>query len=78
MGTMPRQEKPGYKIYRDLKGAGYRVYPVHLTAQKINGEKVYLRLLELPELPEVVNIVVPPPAAPEVVEEAASLGMKSV
>lgn len=78
VGATPGQEKPGYKIYQDLKGAGYRVYPVHLRAQKINGDKVFTSLSELPELPDVVDIVVPPSTALEIVKEAAKLGVKRV
>ncbi len=78
VGATPRQEKPGYQIYRDLKEAGYRVYPVHLSAQEIDGDKAYSSLSQLPELPDVVDVVVPPPAALEVVKEAASLGVKRV
>ncbi|MCK4778237.1 MAG: CoA-binding protein [Actinomycetia bacterium] len=78
VGATPRTEKPGYQIYYDLKKAGYKVYPIHPAADELLGEKVYRLLSNLPEVPGVVDFVVPPEVASKIVKEVASLGIKKV
>jgi len=64
------------KIYFDLKNEGYKVYPANSNYENIKGDKCYSNLKDLPELPEVVNIVIPPKAAEKVVKQAYKIGIK--
>jgi hypothetical protein len=57
-GRDPR--KYGYQMCKDLKNAGYKVYPVNPNAQEILGDKCYPSLEKLPVKPDVVDVVVPP------------------
>ncbi len=78
VGASPNPEKVGHQIYLDLKNAGYEVYPIHPKAKEILGSPVFKSLSELPKVPDVIDFVVPPKAAFEVLKEAHSLGVKKV
>lgn len=78
VGATQDPEKYGSKIFRKLKNNGYKVYPVNPNYDEIDGDKCYRDLSSLPEVPEVVNMVVNPRHSIKVVEEAADLGIKNV
>lgn len=78
VGVSKELEKYGNKIYSDLKHAGYTVYPVNPNAIKILGNRCYSNLNELPKLPDVVDIVVPPKNTEEIVKECKDLGINRV
>lgn len=78
VGASAAPEKYGYKVYRDLKEAGFLVYPVNPHLNELMGEECYPSLRELPRRPDVVVTVVPPGVTEEVVRECAELGIKRV
>ncbi len=78
VGASRDTDKYGYKIFKDLLAKGYRAYPVNPKAADIDGLKCYASLADLPEKPDVVDIVVPPKVTERVVEECARLGFKRV
>lgn len=78
VGASRDAEKYGHKIYKNLKAKGYRVYPVNPEAREILGDRCYPSLAELPEKPDVVDIVVPPPVALTVVKACKALGITKV
>lgn len=78
VGVSRHKEKYGYKVWRYLKDKGYKAYPVNPNAQEIDGEKCYPNLSSLPEVPEVVNFVVPPNVTVKVLDEVRKLGIKYV
>ncbi|MEM2927645.1 MAG: CoA-binding protein [Nitrososphaerota archaeon] len=78
VGVSRDPEKYGYKVYKDLKEAGYKVYPVNPNASEILGDKCYPNLESLPIKPDVVNIVVPPNITEKIVKECKKLNIKKV
>ena len=76
VGVTLRKEKFGYKIWRKLKDNGYEVYPVNPKYDEIDGEKCYKDLKELPKIPEVVNLVVPPKISSNNIDLADELGIE--
>ena len=78
VGASRNPEKYGHQVYKDLKTAGYRVYPVNPNAREILGDRVYPDLKSLPVKPDVVNIVVPPKVTEETVKTCRELGIKTV
>ncbi len=78
VGVSQNTQKFGYKIYKSMLGSGYTVYPIHPAAEEVDGNKVYKSLAELPQKPEVVNLVVPPNVSEKVVEECKELGIERV
>ncbi len=78
VGATPRREKFGYKIFKRLADCGKTVYPIHSTAKAIDGICCYRQLEELPEVPQVVNLVVGPEAGKCVVETCTRIGVRIV
>ncbi len=54
------------------------VYPVNAAAPYVQGMAAYPSLGDCPELPDLVVICVPAAGVPEVVDEAAELGVRAV
>jgi len=78
VGANDNPAKSGYAIYRDMKRKGYRVVPVNPNRATVDGDVCYARLADLPERPDIVNIVIPPEAAKTVIQECLTLGWLNV
>ncbi len=78
VGATIDPEKYGNKIYKELKEAGYTVYPISPKYAEIDGDIAYASLLDLPEKPDVVNFVVNPKIGIQVVKQCAKLGIKDI
>ena len=78
VGASRDPQKYGFQVYRDLKSAGYQVYPINPNAEEILGEKCYQSLEILPRKPDVVDVVVPPEVTEHVVETCKRLGITKV
>ncbi|MDX2085442.1 MAG: CoA-binding protein [Candidatus Melainabacteria bacterium] len=78
VGVSTDREKYGNKIYRRLKESGYRVYAVNPKLPEVEGDPCYPNLAQLPEVPEVVNVVVPPAAGLAVIEDCLAKGVRRV
>jgi len=78
VGATTDKDKYGYKIYKELKEAGYKVYPISPKYEEIDGDKAYKSLRDLPEKPEVVDFVVNPKIGIGIVKECAQLGIENI
>ena len=78
IGVSRNPDKYGHRVYKDLRGAGYKVYPINPKIDEVLGDKVYPDLESLPEKPDVVDVVVPPKITEEVVKTCKKLGIKKV
>lgn len=78
VGVSKDSKKYGNKVYFDLKHAGYSVYPINPKITMISGDKCYPRLMKLPIIPDVVDIVVPSKITEETVKECKNLGIGKV
>jgi hypothetical protein len=78
VGASRDPSKYGHQVYRDLRAAGYKVYPVNPNADEILGDKCYSNLESLPELPQVVDLVVPPKVTNQIVKTCKKLGIRKV
>lgn len=78
VGASQDRLKFGYRVFRSLSDAGYVVYPVNPTGDELDGVPVYRRLADLPQKPEVVDLVVPPAVTDQIVKEAHQLGLDRV
>src|SRR5687768_6306645 len=78
VGASNERYKYGNRIYRTLRGAGYKVYAVNNRESQVEGDPAYARISDLPQVPTVVDMVVPPENAPGIVEEAKRAGVKAV
>lgn len=78
VGATTDKERYGYKIYKELKDAGYKVYPISPKYDEIDGDKAYKSIRNLPEKPEVVDFVVNPKIGIGIVKECINLGVKNI
>lgn len=78
VGVSRNPGKYGHKVYRDLREGGYKVYPVNPGEEEVLGDKCYPSLKDLPEKPDVVDIVVNPEVTEKVVKECRKLGVRKV
>ncbi len=76
VGATQDPEKYGNKLYHHLKNNGYTVYAVNPKYDLIDDDKCYSNLSALPEVPEVVNMVVSTKIGTPIIKEAAKLGIK--
>jgi predicted CoA-binding protein len=75
IGASRDPEKYGHQVYRDLRSAGYQVYPVNPNAEEILGDRCYAGIKELPQPPDVVDFVVPPKVTERILETCLKLGI---
>lgn len=78
VGATDSPGKYGGIIYRDLKGRGFRVFPVNPSRDTVDGDPAFAGLGDLPEPPTIVNVVVPPDAGRRMLDEAERLGYKRI
>jgi len=78
VGATDDERKFGYRIYRDLKRKGYKVYPVNPNRRTVNGDPAYPDLARLPSKPTLVNFVIPPAATLTVLKQCLELGLTNV
>ncbi len=78
VGASRDPRKYGYQVYKDLKEAGYEVYPINPNAEKVLGDKCYPDLGDLPIKPDVVDVVVPPKVTEEIVKACKRLGITKI
>ncbi|MCS7151891.1 MAG: CoA-binding protein [Endomicrobia bacterium] len=78
IGSFRNEQKVAYKIFRKLTAKGYKVYPINPTMKEIDGVMCYPSLSELPEKPEVVNIVTPPQVSLEIVKQCKEIGIQYI
>jgi acetyltransferase len=76
IGASPRATSPGRAVLRNLKTAGF-AGPVHLVNPHyaaIDDVLAVKSFAELPQVPDLVVIAVPPPGVPAIVAAAAEAG----
>ena len=78
VGATDDPQKYGNEIFKNLLSRGYEVYPVNPRLKELEGVKCYPTLSDIPVRVDVVDIVVPPMVAEEVVKEARRLGLERI
>jgi acyl-CoA synthetase (NDP forming) len=68
MGSMQmRNIKSGFKG---------KIYPIHPKLEEVQGLKAYKSVLDLPDIPDLAFIILPPHIVPQVLEECGQKGIK--
>ncbi|MFX0044050.1 MAG: acetate--CoA ligase family protein, partial [Candidatus Hodarchaeota archaeon] len=64
----------------NLIKSGYdgKVYPIHLKLQTVMGFKAYKSIASVPEIPDLVVIVIPAKAVPQIFRECGVKGVKRI
>ena len=68
----------GTVLLLSLQALGFEgpIYPVHPKEKQVKGLKAYQRVLDLPEVPDLVILVVPTGVAAQILEECGNKGIK--
>ena len=78
IGVSNNTAKYGYKVYIQLKKAGYSVYAINPGLEIIDGDPCFPSLTALPTRPDAVSVVVPPKVTEQVIKDCIELGIKRV
>ncbi len=73
IGLSDDRSRPSYGVSEYMQEHGYRIIPVHPTAETVLGEKVYRSLREIPEKIDVVDVFRRPDAVPAIVDDIIAL-----
>ena len=77
VGASNDKEKYGYKVFKDLLDAWYKVVPINPTQQEILGESVYPTLSDVKEKIDGVIFVTQPSVTEKVLEDVKTLEIKN-
>ena len=78
VGCSTDPSKAAHRIPAQMQEAGYRIVPVHPSADEILGERAYPRLADVPGAIDLVNVFRPAAEAPGVVKQAIAVGAPAV
>ena len=82
IGATTQKEKWGYKKYKELKDAGFKVYPINPKYEDIYGDKCFSDLKSLvdflKEKPDFVITIIPPKITEKTVEQCKELGINKI
>ena len=73
-GNTADSGKYWYKIYRDVKSFGYKVYCVNPKIEEVDGQRIYPYFQSLPQKGTVLVLVARPEIAAQFVEQALDAG----
>src|ERR1700693_2450386 len=66
--------RPSYGVAQYMQSAGYRIIPVNPNEREVLGEKSYVRLEDVPQKVEIVNIFRRPEEVSPAVEGGSRIG----
>jgi len=82
VGATQQKDKWGYKKYKELKDAGFKIYPINPKYDEVDGDKCFpdLKLLAeyLDKKPDVIVTIIPPNVTEKIVEQCKLLGIDKV
>lgn len=78
VGVSNKEDKFGFKIFRDLLNSSFKVKGINPANGEILGKKIYRSLKELESIPDLVITVVPAQVTERIVEECKELGVKEI
>lgn len=78
IGATDRPGKYGGIIYRDLKRKGFAVYAVNPYRETVDGDPCWKSVKDLPEVPDIVDMVVPASRGLEVLDDCEEAGALNI
>jgi len=77
-GVSKEEKKFGFKVFKDMIKKGQKVYGINPKADFILEQKIYSKIQDIPEKPDLVITVVSPKVTEKIVDECISLGIKEI
>ncbi len=78
VGLSDKPDRTSYMVSEAMQQKGYRIVPVNPNATEILGESCYPALKDIPHKIDIVNVFRRSEHCPEVAEEAAAVGAKTL
>ena len=78
LGVSDNTEKYGYKIFKDLLDAGYKIKGINPKGGEVLGHAIYKTLEELDEKPDLVITVIKPEITLQAVKKCGEMGIKKI
>ena len=78
IGVSNNREKYGYKIFRDLLRAKYKVSGVNPAGGEVEGQKIFRKLADVSPKPDMVITVVQHAVTEQIVEQCRELGINEI
>ena len=72
------RSKYGNKVFQALVASGRTVYPLNPSVPEVEGHPAYATIADLPEVPESLSIVTPPPVTRQVIQQAIAAGVRNI
>jgi len=82
VGATVQKEKWGYKKYKKIKDAGFKVYPINPKYDEIDGDRCFPNLNSLINFlnkkPDFVITIIPPKITEKIVEQCKEVGINKI
>lgn len=78
VGLSRSPAKAAHSVPAALQEAGFRIIPVHPSADELLGEKAYRALTDIPEPVDLVDVFRPAPEAPGIARQAVAIGARTL
>jgi len=78
VGVTGKKDRFGYKIWKTLKEYDYETYGVSPNYEELEGDKIYASIKDLPKKIDVLDMVVSPKIAMNVLDEAKEAGIEYI
>ncbi len=78
VGVSKDEKKFGFKVFKDMIKKGQKVYGINPKVGVILGQKIYSKIQDIPEKPDLVITVVPPEVTEKIVDDCISIGIKEI
>ncbi|TVT54987.1 CoA-binding protein [Amycolatopsis cynarae] len=78
VGLSRNPAKAAHAVPKSMQAAGFRIIPVHPSADELLGERVYRSLTDIPEPVDLVDVFRPAAEAPGIAHQAVEIGARSL
>ena len=78
VGASENPQKYGSIIFKNLTGKGLEVVPINPNRKTVYGIKAYPALMQLPQKPDLINIVTPPHITLPILKQCLEADMMNV
>lgn len=78
VGVTGKKDRFGYKIWKTLKEFNYETYGVSPNYEELEGDTIYPSVKDLPKKVDVLDMVVAPKIAINILDEAKEAGIEYI